>query len=415
MSAVLVRADEQPIVLKQAPGLAELSANCQGCHSLDYVRMNAPFIAPDTWKAEITKMRAAYGAQIDDEDTSKILAYLTSNYGPATEHGFRLADHHPDGKPKVSKSQALKRTAAATDAIGHAQDRMMAASTWSLLAVFQGMDTSGKDGTIDHVFQSVNPAGVTVTSFKPPSSNERAQDFLWRVHAACPPAGKIAAFNRSHYEDVLVPRIHREQLHLQHVPPELCTAKIWQHRLEDIENFENMLTRHGTIVMKFFLNISREEQRQRLIDRLDEPAKTWKFSPNDLAERSCWDQYMNVYEETIAATATPSAPWYIIPADHKWFARMAVAEIIAERFGSLDLRPPEPDSAMREALKAAKPDKLNPRCEAAGKRLPKTKPLSQSAEAGFVADRAPWTCRSQSPTAASRATDGWAKVQPPDE
>jgi PPK2 family polyphosphate:nucleotide phosphotransferase len=270
------------------------------------------------------------------------------------KHGFRLADHHPGEKPALSKSQAVKRTTIAAGAVGHAQDRMMAAGTWSLLAVFQGMDTSGKDGTIDHVFQSVNPAGVTVTSFKPPSSNERAQDFLWRVHAACPPAGRIAAFNRSHYEDVLVPRIHPEQLHLQHVPPELCTKDIWHHRLQDIENFERMLTRHGTIVLKFFLNISREEQRQRLLDRLDEPAKTWKFSTNDLSERSCWDDYMAVYDETIAATATSDAPWFIIPANYKWFARMAVAEIIAARLNSLDLQPPEPDSAMREALKAAK-------------------------------------------------------------
>jgi PPK2 family polyphosphate:nucleotide phosphotransferase len=230
----------------------------------------------------------------------------------------------------------------------------MAASTWSLLAVFQGMDTSGKDGTIAHAFSGVNPAGVTVTSFKVPSSNERAQDFLWRIHAACPPAGTIAAFNRSHYEDVLVPRIHPEQLHLEHIPPLLSTSAIWRHRLEDIVNFEHMLTRHGTIVLKFFLNISREEQRKRLLDRLDQPDKTWKFSLNDLTERLYWDAYMEAYNETIIATAATHAPWYIIPANHKWFARMAVAEIVAAHLAKLDVSAPKISSAMQDALKVAR-------------------------------------------------------------
>jgi PPK2 family polyphosphate:nucleotide phosphotransferase len=269
-------------------------------------------------------------------------------------NGFRLADHKAGAKPGIGKIQAQKRTAIATAAIGLAQDQMMAASTWSLLAIFQGMDTSGKDGTIARAFAGVNPAGVTVTSFKAPSSNERAQDFLWRIHAACPPAGRIAAFNRSHYEDVLVPRIHPEQLHLEHVPPELCTNAIWRHRLEDIVNFEHMLTRHGTIVLKFFLNISRDEQRERLLDRLQEPYKTWKFSPNDLTERLHWDAYTEAYEETISATATQSAPWFVIPANHKWFARLAVTEIIADRLGKLDLAIPKPDAAMQKALDEAR-------------------------------------------------------------
>ena len=269
-------------------------------------------------------------------------------------HGFRLADHNAAEKPDIRKAQAQKRTAIATSTIGDLQDHMMAASTWSLLAIFQGMDTSGKDGTIAHVFSGVNPAGVTVTSFKAPSSNERAQDFLWRIHAACPPAGRISAFNRSHYEDVLVPRIHPEQLHLEHVPPPLCTNAIWRHRLDDIVNFERMLTRHGTIVLKFFLNISRDEQRKRLLDRLDQPDKTWKFSPNDLTERTRWDAYQEGYDETIAATATAQSPWFIIPANHKWFARMAVSEIIAAHLAVLDLTTPKPSTAMHDALAAAR-------------------------------------------------------------
>ncbi len=268
--------------------------------------------------------------------------------------GFRLADHDPAEKPHVTKAQAAKRLAVAAESIGHAQDTMAAVNTWSLLAIFQGMDSSGKDGTIARVFAGVNPAGIRVTSFKAPSSGERAQDFLWRIHAACPPSGQIGAFNRSHYEDVLVPRIHPDILPLDRLPPSLCGADIWRHRLDDIAHFERMLARQGTIVLKFFLNISRDEQRQRLLDRLEQPNKSWKFAPTDLTERQYWDAYQEAYDETIAATATHHAPWFIIPADRKWHARMAVAEIIADRLKALDLQAPEPNAAQREAFAAAR-------------------------------------------------------------
>lgn len=271
-----------------------------------------------------------------------------------TAHGFRLADHDATEKPGVTKAQAVKRTAIAAESIGHSQDKMAATSTWSVLAIFQGMDTSGKDGTIARVFAGVNPAGICVTSFKAPSSAERAQDYLWRVHAACPPSGHIGAFNRSHYEDVLVPRIHPELLHLEHLPADLRSSDIWRHRLDDIVHFERMLTRQGTVVLKFFLNISRDEQRNRLLDRLEQPEKTWKFSPTDLTERTYWDAYQEAYDETIAATAALHAPWFIIPADRKWYARMAVAEIIADRLQALDLNVPELDPTMRAAITAAK-------------------------------------------------------------
>lgn len=269
-------------------------------------------------------------------------------------HGFRLADHNAREKPGITKARAVQRTAIAADMIGHAQDGMAATNTWSVLAIFQGMDTSGKDGTIARVFAGVNPAGICVTSFKSPSTAERAQDFLWRVHAACPPSGHIGAFNRSHYEDVLVPRIHPHLLHLDHIPPSLCGSDIWRHRLDDIVNFERMLTRQGTIVLKFFLNISRDEQRQRLLDRLDQPEKTWKFSATDLTERAHWDAYQEAYDETIAATATSHAPWFIIPADRKWFARMVVAEIIADRLHALDLSAPTPDATRLADLAEAR-------------------------------------------------------------
>ena len=269
-------------------------------------------------------------------------------------HDFRLADHDPSLKPKIDKLAAQARTAAAVGSIAERQAMMMAADHWAVLVVFQGMDASGKDGTIDRVFSGVNPAGVIVTSFKAPSSIERAHDFLWRIHQAVPPSGRLGVFNRSHYEDVLVPRIHADQIRLQHLPPELATGEIWKHRLEDIANFERMLTRQGVVVIKFLLNISREEQRARLLSRLDVPDKMWKFEPTDLSERGHWDRYMMAYEEAIRATATLHAPWHIIPADRKWFARMTVAEIVADRLEQLDLRLPQPDAQMRRAFGKAR-------------------------------------------------------------
>jgi PPK2 family polyphosphate:nucleotide phosphotransferase len=269
-------------------------------------------------------------------------------------HHFRLADHDPAAKPPVAKGEAQRRTRIAAQAIGDRQERMMAVDTWSLLAVFQGMDTSGKDGTIARVFAGVNPSGVTVTSFKAPSSAERAQDFLWRIHASCPSSGHIGVFNRSHYEDVLVPRIHPEELHTHHIPDELRGEDFWRRRLDDIVQFERMLDRQGTIVLKFFLNISRKEQRKRLLDRLDQPDKTWKFSPTDLTERTHWDAYLEAYNETIAATATTYAPWHVIPANHKWYARMAVAEIVSARLREIDLSRPKPNPALKTALDTAR-------------------------------------------------------------
>ncbi len=266
---------------------------------------------------------------------------------------FQLSHHDPAFTPPIDKDTAQARLDVAVAQIGELQDKMMASSTWSLLALFQGMDTAGKDGTITHVFHGVNPAGVCVTSFKAPSSAERAQDFLWRIHQACPAAGTIGVYNRSHYEDVLVPRIHPDQLHLQHLPASLQGSAIWRHRLRDIVSFERMLISQGTVLRKFFLNVSKDEQSRRLLDRLQQPDKAWKFSPTDLSERAHWDEYQAAYTHAISATATPQAPWHIIPANHKWFARMVVAEIIADTLGQLDLRTPEPDAAMHKAMKEA--------------------------------------------------------------
>ena len=231
---------------------------------------------------------------------------------------------------------------------------MAALNTQSMLVVFQGMDGSGKDGTIDHVFSGVNPAGVVVTSFKQPSSEDLSHDFLWRVHRAAPAAGRIGIFNRSHYEDVLVTRIHPELLAREHRPDVLANDAFWTRRLSDITNFERLLVHSGTVVLKFFLNISKAEQRRRLLDRLDEPGKSWKFQPTDLAERQHWNAYMAAYQHAIAETATPHTHWHVIPADHKWFARMVVAEIVQTSLETLDLTLPQPTQTLRTALDEAR-------------------------------------------------------------
>ncbi len=230
----------------------------------------------------------------------------------------------------------------------------MARQSWSMLAIFQGMDAAGKDGTVAHVFDRVNPSGIIVTSFKAPSEEEKRHHFLWRIHRAAPAAGLIGAFNRSHYEDVLVPRVHAGLLKEDHLPQAMMDDDIWKRRLADIVHFEDMLVHNGTLVHKFFLHISPEEQRSRLLDRLDDPAKHWKFSPADLGERAFWKRYQAVYTEAIAATATPDAPWHIIPADHKWYGRMLVAEILAGHLEALDLSTPPATVAELKAMAIAR-------------------------------------------------------------
>lgn len=222
------------------------------------------------------------------------------------------------------------------------QERLYANATWSLLIVFQAMDAAGKDSTIKHVMTGVNPQGVVVTSFKQPGPEDLAHDFLWRIHRNAPARGMIGIFNRSHYEEVLVTRVHPEILAAQHLPPSLrAGAGFWDGRLEDIAGFERHLGRQGTRVLKFFLNVSPKEQKSRFLDRLNEPEKTWKFSPDDLTERARWDDYQAAYEAAIAGTATESAPWYIVPADQKWFMRLVVVAAIVETLRDLDLSLPK--------------------------------------------------------------------------
>lgn len=238
------------------------------------------------------------------------------------------------------------------------QDVFYAVDRWALLLVFQAMDAAGKDGIVKHVMSGVNPQGCQVTSFKAPTSVEVQHDYLWRCVNKLPERGRIGIFNRSYYEEVLVVRVHPEFLEKSLLPKELIHKGIWKERLRDIRNFEAHLTHNGTIVRKFFLHVSRAEQKRRFLERLEDPEKHWKFSPNDIRERGFWDDYMHAYEEAIRATATEEAPWYVVPADNKWFTRVVVAAAIVDTLASLGLRYPEVDASKLREFEAARRELL---------------------------------------------------------
>jgi PPK2 family polyphosphate:nucleotide phosphotransferase len=272
---------------------------------------------------------------------------------------IRLADYDPAwaGDDSVQKKQ---RKEVAEVLLGHqvaalaeAQELLYAADTWSLLIVLQAMDAAGKDGIIKHVMSGVNPQGCQVFSFKQPSDEELDHNFLWRCWKAVPERGRIGIFNRSYYEEVVVVRVHPEFLAAQRLPEQKFDDHFWQARYDDINNFERHLTRNGTAIVKFYLHLSKEEQRQRFLARLENPEKHWKFSAKDVAERAHWDDYMRAFEDTISATSTDWAPWYIIPADHKWVSRALVANIIARTIKSLDLEFPRIDESKRAEIEAS--------------------------------------------------------------
>ncbi len=267
---------------------------------------------------------------------------------------FRLADHDTGDRSGIDRRAAEERTASIRERLVDLQARLYAANGPSLLVVLQGMDTSGKDGTIAHVMTGLNPQGVSVVSFKQPGPVEQAHGFLWRIHQAAPARGRIVIFNRSHYEDVLVTRVHPELLAHQHLAGDPGSEEFWQHRYDDIVTFERYLAHQGTTVLKFFLNISPGEQCERLGARLDDPSKQWKWSASDLAERQFWGDYQSAYERAIAATARPEAPWFVVPADHKWHARLVVAEAVVAALERIDPKYPEVDAKQREAIEQAK-------------------------------------------------------------
>jgi PPK2 family polyphosphate:nucleotide phosphotransferase len=271
------------------------------------------------------------------------------------ESGFKLADRDPKdiGGLDIDKTEGEKLLATAVKRLAKLQERLYAQGRWAVLAILQGLDTAGKDGVIEHVFSGFNPQGCEVHSFKQPSSLELAHDFLWRTTLALPSRGIVGVFNRSYYEETVVVRVHPELLDKQNLPPKLVTGDIWKERYEDINNFELHLARSGTVPIKFFLHISKEEQLERLLARIADPDKRWKFALHDVDERKLWGEFIKVYDDTIRHTATKHAPWYVIPADRKWFARLVVAAVLVERMEALDLQYPKLDEAQLSELKKA--------------------------------------------------------------
>jgi PPK2 family polyphosphate:nucleotide phosphotransferase len=264
---------------------------------------------------------------------------------------FHLKSHKTNEKGGLDKDKAQKILEANRKRLSDFQEKLYAQDRWSLLLIFQGMDAAGKDSAIESIFDGVNPQGCDVHSFKQPSSHELDHDFLWRSTVALPERGRIGIFNRSYYEECLVVRVHPEILAKEKIPPALVTKNIWRERFEDISAFENYLARNGTVILKFFLNVSKEEQRERFLDRLNEPAKNWKFSMADVAERVQWAKYQAAYQEVVRHTSTSAAPWYVVPADHKWFARVVIGSTIVAALEKLDLKFPKVDDASLQEFK----------------------------------------------------------------
>jgi PPK2 family polyphosphate:nucleotide phosphotransferase len=273
------------------------------------------------------------------------------------EHGkrFRLKDHDPaDTQGLDLKGEANQFLKEGVQRLSDMQQKLYAQDRWALLLIFQGMDSAGKDSAIRHVMSGVNPEGCQIYSFKQPSPEELSHDFLWRAWKSLPQRGHIGIFNRSYYEETLIVRVHAPVLRQERLPPPLVTKKIWRERFEDIDAFERYLERNGTLVRKFFLHVSKEEQRRRFLSRLDNPDKNWKFSKDDVREREHWDDYMRAYEDMIRHTATPRAPWFVVPADHKWFTWIVVASTIIDALESLKLSYPKVDAEKKKELKAAR-------------------------------------------------------------
>lgn len=268
---------------------------------------------------------------------------------------FRLNHFDPDATAHLhSKENAEELLAKGIREMAELQDKLYAQDSWALLLIFQAMDAAGKDGAIKHVMSGVNPQGCQVYSFKAPSSEDLNHDFLWRTTKCLPERGHIGIFNRSYYEEVLVARVHPQILQGQRVPESLIGRDIWQQRFDDIRNFEHYLAHNGVVVRKFFLNVSKKEQKRRFLERLDTPEKNWKFSAADIGERGYWDDYMSAYEDMIAETSTKHSPWYVVPADNKWYTRLVVAAAIVDTLDGLDLAYPAVDAEKRKQLRAAR-------------------------------------------------------------
>jgi len=271
--------------------------------------------------------------------------------------GFRLKDVDPGDTldfTSQDKPRAKEALVTGVEALASLQDRLYAQDNWAMLLIFQAMDAAGKDGAIKHVMSGINPQGCQVYSFKAPTSEDLDHDYLWRCMRCLPERGRIGIFNRSYYEETLVVRVHPEFLEKQKLPPDLVTKDIWDKRFRDIRQCERYLTQNGIIIRKFFLHVSKQEQKKRFLERLENPEKNWKFSANDAKEREFWNDYMKAYEEMIQHTATQDAPWYVVPADNKWFTRVVVAAAVIDALDGLNLKYPKVDKGKRRELAAAK-------------------------------------------------------------
>ncbi len=280
---------------------------------------------------------------------------LEKSYRVDDGKDFRLKDFDPADTAHIhSEEHAKEQLQKDVERMEDLQAKLYAQDRWALLLIFQAMDAAGKDGTIKHVMSGVNPEGCQVTSFKAPSDIELQHDFLWRTTKELPERGHIGIFNRSYYEEVLVVRVHSQVLENEKIPPSLVTKHIWKERFEDINSFERHMARNGTVIRKFFLHLSKKEQKKRFLARLDEPAKNWKFSQADIRERDCWDDYQAAYEDMIRHTASKHAPWYVVPADNKWFTHMVVAAAVVETLEELNLSYPKVDQAKLKEIKEAR-------------------------------------------------------------
>src|SRR5437773_3231147 len=293
----------------------------------------------------------------------KTASELAKPFRISKGENFRLKDVDPDDTldftKEADKPRAKEALSMVVTALAELQDKLYAQDKWAVLLIFQAMDAAGKDGAIKHVMSGVNPQGCQGASFKSPSAEDLDHDYLWRCMTRLPNRGYIGIFNRSYYEEVLVVKVHPEFMAKQKLPPKLMSKGIWGDRFQDIRNFEQYLARNGVVVRKFFLHVSKKEQKRRFLDRIDDPLKNWKFSSNDANERDFWDDYMGAYEEMIQETATKDAPWYVVPADNKWFTRVIVAAAVIETLASLDLAYPKVDEGKLKELAAAKKKLLN--------------------------------------------------------
>src|SRR5499427_8107098 len=292
----------------------------------------------------------------------KSLGRLAAPYCCRDGAKFRLKDVDPEDTGKLedeTREEARQLLARGVERLSRLQEKLAAQAQWSLLLIFQAMDAAGKDGAIKHVMSGVNPQGCRVVSFKAPSRQELAHDWLWRCVRVLPERGQIGIFNRSYYEEVLAVRVHPQLLEAQGLPGPLVSDKVWEQRFQDIRAFERHLSRSGTVIRKFFLHVSKKEQKRRLLERLDDPEKHWKFSENDVRQRASWGDYMGAYEDMVRETASEHAPWLVVPADHKWFTRLVVAGAIVEALEQLDLAFPEVPSGKKRALARARHELLS--------------------------------------------------------